>query len=103
MSNNQKLIQNNLCMGTGSCESSHILLSTAVELCIKVSTPGCSHYDHWQTHLQQILITCYLLLSQAGSFLTCQLQESSISLHLSHTLAYVPRKTNTGYEAPDSV
>lgn len=51
MFNNQKLIQDNLCVGTGSCEKSHIFLSMAVELCIKVSTPGCSHHGHWQTHI----------------------------------------------------
>lgn len=49
--NNQKLIQDNLCVGTGSCDESHILLSMAGELCIGVSTSGCSHYDHWQTHI----------------------------------------------------
>lgn len=38
MSNNQKLMQDNLSVGAGSCKESHIFPSMAVELCIKVST-----------------------------------------------------------------
>lgn len=108
MLNNQKLIQDNLCVGTGSCEKSHILLSMAVELCIGVSTPGCSHYDQWQTH---ILSKYPVLVITVPNWKFLDLPTIGIFLHLSPTLmrypysqlAYVPGKTNTGYEALDSV
>lgn len=93
--NNQKLIQDNLSVGIGSCKKSHILLSMAVELCIKVSTSWLlSSWPLAHLHLQQISSACDLLLSQVGRFLTCQLQES---------LSTSARERNTGYEAVDSV